>query len=320
MVMQAMVLTAGLGTRVRPLSLFRPKPLFPILNRPLLYYTLEALQASGARRIALNAHHLAFRLKEALIAYPGKKGEVLLSEEKVLLGTGGGIREMSRLLEAKEPILAVNGDILTGLDFSGIYEAHIRSGAPVTLVLRDHPLFNQVGIDAEGWVVDFGSTLPLRRLAFTGIQVMDPKVPGLIPAQGSSSILEAYRRLLKSGSKIRALVLKEGFWWELGAPDRYLRVQKEAMDWLGKGRPWGEGKVFAADQAVLPRNLKIRDWAVIGQDCRLEDGITLTRSVLWDRVSVKSGVLIEDSIVADEVTLTHPLTRSMAVPGQVSLW
>ncbi len=151
----AVILAAGLGTRLRPLSYQVPKPLFPILNRPLLGLILTQLGAAGFRRVAINTHHRAADLQLFLESQGPSPLEVFLSHEPEILGTGGGLRKLAGFL-GESPFLVINSDILTDLDLAEAFRGH-RQDALATMVLHDYPRFNNVWLDEAGQVDAFGA-------------------------------------------------------------------------------------------------------------------------------------------------------------------
>jgi len=132
--MQAMILAAGLGTRLLPHTLIRPNPLFPILNKPLLLLTIERLQKIGFDHIVVNCHHL----REQVVAILDGVSGVIVQEEEIILGTGGGLRNALNVLR-DEPLLVTNGDIYHTVDFMDFYQYHIENGTLVTLAMHDFP-------------------------------------------------------------------------------------------------------------------------------------------------------------------------------------
>jgi len=167
--MQAMILAAGFGTRLLPHTLLRPKPLFPILNRPLLLLTISRLRNSGFDRIVVNCHHLGEQIVDLL---HGMAGVTVLLEETIL-GTGGGLRGAAHPSHA--PLLVTNGDIYHDFDFRRLYAGHRERGNRVSLAVHDYPRFNTVRVEAGRGVTDIG-TSGENCLAFTGLHVIDPEV------------------------------------------------------------------------------------------------------------------------------------------------
>ena len=149
--MKAMILAAGLGTRLQPLTLKTPKPLLPVANRPVIDRSLEYLKHFGVTHVIVNAHHL----HEMVISYFGDGSQsdpkVQVRVEPVILGTGGGIKNSEDFFD-ETPFLVMNGDILTDIDLASAMEAHQKEGNLVTMILHDHPPFNQVSMDPQGCI------------------------------------------------------------------------------------------------------------------------------------------------------------------------
>ena len=291
--MQAMILAAGFGTRLLPHSALRPKPLFPVLNTPLLLATIARLRRVGFNHIIVNAHHLRGQIKAALAGLPG----VLLLEEEDILGTGGGLRGAVPHLRP-EPLLVTNGDIYHLIDFAEIYQAHCRAAVPVTMVMHDFPRFNTVTV-ANGRVIGFDSPKAAGNLAFTGLHVINPEVLPDIEAGVFSSIIDHYRQLLRQGAVIRCQDATGTFWTDMGTEADYLALHRGL---LRREIPrWPELAVGTVHEPTLPSRQLIDRNAVISKDCRLDDwlaigaasiggGAALARVVVWDGVSISGGV------------------------------
>ena len=186
--MKAAVLAAGLGTRLMPLTDICPKPLWPVLNRPLLGLVLAQLEAAGCFQVAVNTHHLADQVHDFLRSEPWSF-LLSVSHEPEILGTGGGLRQLGEVLR-EGPFLAINADILTDLDLAEVYRAH-QPEAVSTLVLHDCPAYNHVWV-AGGRVVSIGAPPPgggdyeknEKPLAYTGVQVVAPGMMNYLPPAG----------------------------------------------------------------------------------------------------------------------------------------
>ena len=142
--MQAMILAAGFGTRLLPFTKLRPKPLFPILNKPLLLLTIDRLKNCGFTKIIINCHHLADQIEEAVSPF----NEVIVQKEETILGTGGGLRRAVDQM-SDEPLLITNGDIYHLIPFLELYNQHKKSGSPITLGVHDYPRFNALKVENE---------------------------------------------------------------------------------------------------------------------------------------------------------------------------
>ena len=232
--MKAAVLAAGLGTRLKPLTDVCPKPLLPVLNRPLLGVVLAQLEAAGCFQVAVNTHHLADQVHDFLRAEPWSF-LLSVSHEPEILGTGGGLRQLGEILR-EGPFLAINADILTDLDLAEVYRGH-REGAVSTLVLHDCPAYNHVWV-AGGRVVSIGAPPPGGRayekyakpLAYTGVQVVDPKMMRYLPPAGQPyDLVQAWREAIAAGERLASLTVSGHFWQDLGTPENYLAAHRRLL-------------------------------------------------------------------------------------------
>lgn len=284
--MKAMILAAGYGTRLRPLTDQRPKPLVPIGDRPLLEHNLDYLKRHGAEAVVINAHHMA----AFLVSYVNGRDwgiPVSVRIEKEILGTGGGIRNTADFWD-EEPFIVLNGDILTDIDLRAVYRAHCDAGRLATLVLHPCKPYNQVAIDAGGNVVDIAAAPCPGRLAFTGIHVLDPRMIATIPGPGFADIIACYRRLIVERGGVGAFLSTGHRWRDLGSIPEYLAGNR---DWLG------ERRLFVGRDSKVHPSVRFEDWAVVGPGAVLEEGAVICRSVLWEEVGVAAGVEVVDSIV-----------------------
>ena len=295
--MKAMVLAAGLGTRLRPYSLKRPKPLFPVLDTPLLTHTLTQLRRSGVEGIVVNAHHL----REQIRAMLHGQGDVHVQMEDMELGTGGGLR-LAQSHFGEAPFLAVNGDIVHDLDLAAAYGNHCASGADVTMVLHDCPRFNNVRVDGGGRIVGFSGTTGggERLLAFTGVQVINSAVLSLIPKGVFYNIIDCYAELLKSGGTIQAMVVTGHFWTDMGTPTDYLKLHEDILlkgSLPGFSSDRGDTPFYLGKDAVIGAEVSLQDWVAIGHGASIGAGASLTRVVVWDGAVVAPGSIVTDSII-----------------------
>jgi len=296
--MKAMVLAAGLGTRLRPYSLIRPKPLFPVLDTPLLTHTLAQLRRSGAEEIVVNAHHLREQIRTMLHG----QEDVHVQMEDLELGTGGGLR-LAQSRFGTAPFLAVNGDIVHDFDLAAIHRRHCASGAEVTMVLHDCPRFNNVRVDGEGRIRGFsgGAGKGERLLAFTGVQVINPAVLSLIPEGVFYNLIDCYRALLAGGGNIQALVVADHFWTDMGTPADYLKLHEDLL--LKRSLPGffadqGDSPFYLGKDVVLGSGVSFQDWVAIGHGAIIGEGARLVRSVVWDGGRIAPGSIVTDNIIA----------------------
>ena len=289
--MQAMILAAGLGTRQLPLTLHLPKPLFPVLNRPLLHRTLGQLEAAGFSKIVINSFHLSHLLLEEVKSY-GAKTDIVTLEEPSLLGTGGALRNALPFISLDRPLLVINGDVVTDLNPARILNLHAGHKAAATLVVHRRKPWNNVAV-RHAKVSGFNYTGP-DAMAFTGISVLEPQLIEAIPENRSSSLVEAFQIVLDQGGHVQALMagrIADPYIWEdIGTPTGYLSAHKALLCLTNNRCLVGHG-------TELPGDLAWEDWVSIGQEVSLGSNVTLRRSVIWAKSRVPSGAVLEDCIL-----------------------
>jgi mannose-1-phosphate guanylyltransferase len=297
--MKAIVLAAGLGERMRPLTIVRAKPVLPVLNRPLLHWTLERLARQGVTDVVVNLHHLPSTVRRALGDGRAFGLTIRYSHERVILGTAGGARRMRRFF-GDDPFLIVNGDVLFDLDVRRLVREHRRSGAQATLALRRHPHARRYGgvvIDPAGRVkAIIGRPAPVRGRPwlFMGVHVMEPALLSRLPDGPSDSVRDLYIPLLAEGGRIHGVPV-EGAWYDFGSPSLYLSSH---MSLLASGfrsvRP--RARLVHRDARVAAGARVAR--SVVGPGCVIEPGARIVDSVLWEDVRVGAGAQVVGSILA----------------------
>lgn len=282
--MQAIILAAGYGTRLRPYTDFRPKPLFPVCNQPLLHRLLDQTRTCACRPVVVNCHHLAAQIEAALAPWP----EVLIQREQAILGTGGSLRRALDSLD-NDPVLVVNGDLYHDIDLEQVYHRHLLSKNEVTLALHDCPRFNNVGIEGDR-VRSFGADAG-GQLAFTGIQVVDPEVIERMPADRFHHIIDLYRELAPQG-RIGFCRVDWARWRDIGTPADYLDLHRELLA--------GQAGWLIEPGARIGAGVVLEDWGCIGAGAVIGAGARLCRSVVWDRAEVAAGSVLVDRIVTGD--------------------
>lgn len=281
----ALVLTAGLGTRLLPLSEVRAKPALPVAGRPLITRILDWLHRAGVRRVTLNLHHRPETITR-IVGDGSQNGlAVRYSWEPGILGSAGGPARAIPLLES-DRFLIVNGDTLTNVDLPALVHRHVDTNALVTMAVADaDPRYNAVIADDAGIVHAFGTSGTLGTLGtfgkfhFIGVQVVNASVfAGVDPSVKSETVHGIYPALIaaRTGS-IRIFHTRERF-FDIGSPRDYLETARH----------------IAAGEAVpLDR----------GRDTRVDAAARLTDTILWDRVTVGAGAHLRRCVVADDVVV-----------------
>lgn len=231
--MKAIILSAGLGTRLLPHTRQMPKPLFSLGGKPILEILIESLIRAGCHSLMINTHHLSEKIREFL-ALNHFEIPITLSHEPEILGTGGAIKQVEAFWD-DTPFMVVNSDIATDIDFRKVYDFHCHHPYPATLVLTDYPQLNSVTCDPEGFISDFyipqnsNQRLNTQRYTFTGIHVLDRAILDFIPRGIFYNIIDAYENLLKAGAKIKAFFALDAYWKDIGTPERYREAVLDRM-------------------------------------------------------------------------------------------
>jgi len=285
--MKAMILAAGLGTRLRPLTANRPKALIPVANKPIIGRTIDYLKGHGVKKLVVNAHHHYQQIVDYL---DGGKAFGLMIDVRVepeILGTGGGIKNTADFWD-DEPFIVINSDILTNINLEHAYAYHRKSGSLITLILHDCEPFNQIDVDSNGNITHISQKIGKGRLAFTGIHIMEPEILSHIPDGRFSDIIDCYLKLIQSGRSIRAYMSEGHYWRDIGSVNSYIKANRDLLD----DKPFLIGHGCHTESSV-----KLQQWAVVGEKTHMEKDVEIKRSILWDNVRVREGSRIIDSIV-----------------------
>jgi len=283
--MKAMILAAGFGTRLFPLTIDRTKPAIPFLGKPLVGYVAEYVARFGFEDVVVNLHHQPESVKEAL--GDGSKYGVKIHytlEEPAILGTAGALDNARHLLE-DETFLIVNGKIITDIDIAAALETHRKSGAIATMVLKENTKNERFTIveTENGFVTNFGD-FPQKEsqnsLMFTGIHILEPRVFDYIPRGIYSDIVPTfYNPAIQNGERIAAHV-SNGNWFELSTIPRYLDISLAMMN--------KDGGAETVDK---------------GENCSISSDAQISNSVIWDDVTIGRGAKLNRTIIADGVTI-----------------
>lgn len=221
--MKALILAAGFGTRLKPYTDHIPKPLFEVNKRPVLDITINRLISSGCTGIIINTHHLHEQI-ESFIRDQHYTIPVTTRYEPEILDTGGAIRNVSDFWD-DDPFLVVNSDIITDINYADVYRHHLTHNHPATLVLHDYAEFNNVSVDEQDMIRGFHlGECQLKKLAFTGIQVINPEVLTQIPAHRFTSSIALYKKLISDKSGVAAFIAQNAYWADIGSPEKFSRT------------------------------------------------------------------------------------------------
>lgn len=302
----AFVLGAGLGTRLRPLTDSRPKPLVPVFNKPLITFAFDHLIASGVEEFVVNTHHRPEAYGELLGESGGRcdyRGrEVFFRHEPVLLETGGGIKNAADLL-GDEPFLVYNGDVLADFPLGPLLQAHSGSGHIATLALRSAGADRRIQFDAaSGLVTDMRGLIggrPEPSYLFTGVSIVSPEIFKYIGEGQIVSIIPVLVDLMRSGARVGGVVVDDGVWFDIGNLDAYLEVHQilagDSHRFSYLTADWR--RAVAGDASVDPSarllgGTAVGGGAVVGADAVLEN------VVVWPGETVKPSARLQRSVLA----------------------
>lgn len=288
-----MLLAAGLGTRLKPLTDLRPKPVVPLANRPLAAFAMDHLARTGVRSIVANTHPRAELVEDILRRHCPTGVDLAFSRERTLLGTGGGLcKAYDRFDDRAAPVIVMNGDTLFAPRLTEAYRAHLDRGAIATMILRRTPdpaSFGAVGVDAEGWVRTLlgrpSGRVASEELMFTGVHILAPEAFAAMPQSGCV-IRSAYRAWVDGGAPVLAMV-DDSPWADLGTVSDYHRVNLELASGL---RRWPgivpvEGNLVGAEEVARLAGSTIRR-SVIGPDAKIAQGVVIDECVVWPGAAV----------------------------------
>jgi mannose-1-phosphate guanylyltransferase len=326
--MKAMVLAAGKGTRLFPLTGVLPKPMAPVAGKPVLQHIFDLVARAGVEGIHINVHYLA----DAILGLYGTETQVNAAKlhftrEARLTGTAGGAKRLASGGAFEETFVVIMGDALTDVDLRDLITFHKEKGAIATLALKhvgDTSEYGVAELDAEKNILRFQEKPDpheaVSNLANIGIYVLEPEVLDYVPEGAFFDFAkDVFPRLLEFGAK---LVGYEGdfYWSDIGTLESYRAAQRDALsgrvavevpgEWCGGGvwisdeaqvhpSAYGlmEGYTFVGPKAVVGRGASLSGAVAVGDECRVSDGATVKHSVLLPGSSVGSGAYLEDCIV-----------------------
>jgi mannose-1-phosphate guanylyltransferase/mannose-1-phosphate guanylyltransferase/phosphomannomutase len=305
--MKAMILAAGYGTRLRPVTYTLPKPIVPLCGQPLIAWAVESLLAFGVRDFIVNLHHLPEPI-ERFLSERFHDLHFEFSYEPEILGTGGAVRNVRPLLEHDAELFLVNGDTIQFPPYDALRA--VRNEALAALTLRHPPQgdrFTPVYFD-QGCVTGFGKGTG-EALMFSGTHLISKRIFRYLPDKDFSGIVgEVYQPLIESGRETITGLVDDGVWFDIGTPQRYMTASRALRDLTVHGRlPPARGMRLAGDSLIdetatvtgsMTRSIAGARSAIEGE---------LRDSVVWDDCRIAKGVVLDSCVVAHGVELTEPI-------------
>lgn len=320
--MKAMILAAGYGTRLRPLTYTRPKPMVTICNRPLIGYAIENFISVGITEIIINLHHFPEAIERFALDTYGTQCRFHFSHEPDILGTGGGVRKVKPLLADEKEFYLVNGDTIQFPPFEALQGARQSIDALAALTLRHPPArdrFTPVWFE-NGLITGFGKGRG-EALTFSGSHLISSRIFRYLPDKDFSGIVdEVYVPLLGQEKEKIAGVVDEGAWYDIGTPDRYISAHSGVLELTVAGKiPVMPGSRIFRDSVVdqqatihgkllrssvgartyLSREAEVRD-SIVGYDCRISGDVELDSCIVDDGVEIMRPLELRKAVICRE--------------------
>lgn len=316
--MKAMVLAAGTGSRLMPLTSKIPKPLVSIGNRPLMEYIIELLQQHGFTDVIANLHHHAGQIKDNF-GTGGRFGlSMTYSEEKELQGTAGGIKLCERFFD--DTFMVISGDALTDIDLTKLVADHKKQGALATIALKpveDVERFGIVVLDEHRKIIRFQEKpkkkQALSNLASTGIYVFEPEIFNYIPARKKYDFgKQVFPDLVQREAPVYGSVISD-FWCDVGSLEAYRQAQTDVLEGAVKIRYCGqlvngpEGTSLIGDGTSIEEGVILKGNVIIGSGCKIGRNAVIENSIIWDKTMVGNDTVLKDCIIGSRCIVNNPL-------------
>ncbi len=318
--MQALILAGGKGTRLRPLTVYTPKPIVPFLNQPFLLYQIEILRRAGIEEITLSLSYQPDKIE--LMLGDGSDHGVNLRciTEPSPMGTGGAYKFAAS--DIRETTVVLNGDILTDLDISKVIEFHKTKQAAATLVLTpvENPsAYGLVETDADGKVLRFREKPKPEELdelttntINAGIYILEPEVLDLIPTGENYSFeYNVFPELLNKQKPFYAYILQENYWRDIGNPQSYLQGHHDFLSGKIKGFELEKSR-----NAEISHTAIVDKTSIVAEECIIKPGVRITNSVIGKGVLIEEKAVIENSVVWSHTRISSGAEIKNAIIGR----
>ena len=318
--MQALILAGGKGTRLRPLTVYTPKPIVPLINRPFLLYQIDILRQAGIRNITLSLNYQPDKIEQLL----GDGAEYGVSLRYVTepspMGTGGAYKYAAD--DIRETTIVFNGDVLTDLDIFKVIGFHQRKKADATIVLTpvENPsAYGLVESDEENKVLRFLEKPKQEELADlttnninAGIYVLEPNVLDLIPAGENSSFeYNVFPELLKREKQFFAFIMQGNYWRDIGTPESYMQAHHDFLSEEIKGF-----KIEKSAESDIATTASVDKSSIVGEGCIIKPNARIVNSVIGAGVHIEEKAVVENSVVWAHTRISHAAQIHNAIVGR----
>jgi mannose-1-phosphate guanylyltransferase len=334
--MRAMVLAAGVGSRLEPLTNQVPKPMVPIANRPVMQHILNLTRRHGITEVVSNLHYQADKIEEYFGdgSKFGMKLEFRVEEE--LTGDAGGVRACKDFF-GNETFIVLMGDLLTDADLTKVIRAHKEKKALASIAIKrmdDVTQFGVVVTDNNGLITGFQEK-PKKEEALsnhisTGIYILEPEVFDHMPASGTYGFgRQLFPSLVQQGLPVLGVTIDEYYWSDVGTIGQYRQANFDALEGNVKlevaGRPHDQGlveegasistdaeidgKLYLGRNSKIDPNVRIKGSVLIGDDCHIEAGAELENTIVWSGTNIGRGAKLTNCVVGSDCTVQAGTTQ-----------
>jgi mannose-1-phosphate guanylyltransferase len=316
--MQALILAGGKGTRLRPLTVYTPKPIVPICNRPFLLYQIDTLRRAGITDITLSLSYQPNKIEQLLGDGSDHGVKLKYTVEPQPMGTAGAYKFAEDLI--REPTVVFNGDILTDLDLKAVIREHNEKKATATIVLapvNNPEVYGVVETEKDGRIRRFLEKPKPEEITCNNINagtyVLEPKVLDYLPAGENYSFeYGLFPDLLKRGEAFYAHIPTRTYWIDIGTPERYLQVHDDLLA-NRVGRIHIKDRKGQFDAATVA---EIDDLSMIGDDCQIKPGAQIINSVLGQGCFVEERARVENSVIWPHTRIGTTAQLNGAIVGR----
>lgn len=305
--MRAMIMAAGVGNRLMPLTINIPKPMVPIANIPVMEYGVALLRRHNINEVIANLHYLPDYVADYF--GDGRKFgvDLFFSREEKLLGTAGGVKNNARFLQ-NDTFVILSGDALTDIDLSKLIDFHRSKGALATIALKRVEEVSQYGVvitDSDSKIVAFQekpkAEEALSNLVNTGIYVFEPEIFKLITDNQVYDFgKELFPKLVAMKLPFYGYNCGDTYWCDVGSTKVYLQANKDILS--NKVKTTLNYKAIA-DEVIIGKDVELKGHVVIGKGCTVENGAIIKDSVIWPRTVIKKSAAVIDSVIGNDCTI-----------------
>jgi len=307
--MKAMIMAAGVGSRLMPMTVDVPKPMIPMANRPLMENTVDLLAKHGFKEVIANLHYHGEIINNYFAGGEAWGLAMHYSPEEELMGTAGGVKKCQHFLD--ETFVVISGDALTDIDLSKLLAEHRRLGALATIALKPVDEVEHFGVvvtNDKGRIERFQEKPrpqeALSRTANTGIYVFEPEIFKDIPdGQFYDFGKQLFPYLVKTAAPFYGVAIDD-YWCDVGNINTYRQANADILSGKVNVKYAGQLKhienqasLLIGDGACVGRDVKMRGQVVIGPGCQIADGVSIENSVIWNDTIVEDGAVIKNSVV-----------------------